>query len=366
VGALGFVILAYLSCFWSLAPFRTFKHVTEEVLLNLTSFGAAAFWAAQASERNLRRLFKVALASFLWVLGLYLFFFFWWHFTGAPLFPLDRGPKGPLSAQTLFFLLPDLHDIILNRQNLASYLLFPSSMALAYFITAPSGKKFLKGFFWFLLFGGFLFVTAKRSALLGLFIGGIFGAFLARRYQALLILFLIVISLISLVFFTPLKRYFIRENFRLFLSGNRKEWVRAGSIPLRYYGLPFYLKYIARHPLKGIGFGRFNIKTNPKVKALAQKAHLGHAHNVWINLALYLGIPGAFFFLLFLGAKSFIFWQAFQRAGPGNWLLLGFIIYLVAFWVRYQFDDSFRYATSALYYLNTGLGVGLSLRQKEK
>ncbi len=364
LGGLGFLSLAYLSCFWSPAPVRTFKHVTEEVLLNLTSFGAAAFWAAKASEKSLNSLFKLAFLSFLWVLGLYVFFFLWWHFTGTPLFPLDHGPKGPVPTQRLFFFLPDIHDVILNRQNFASYLLFPASMALAYLITASSRKDFLKGLFWCFLFVGFIFVTAKRSALLGIFTGSFLGALLSHRYRALIGIFLLVVIIASLVFFTPLKRYFIRENFRLFFSGNKKDWARAGSIPVRYYGLPFYLRYIAQHPLRGIGFGRSNIKLNPEVLALAKKAHIIHAHNVWVNFALYLGLPGLMFFLLFLGAKGFVFWQGFSRAGPLCWLLLGFVIYLVAFWIRYQFDDSFRYATSALYFLNTGLGVGLSLRQK--
>ena len=207
-----------------------------------------------------------------------------------------------------------------------------------------------------------IFLTSKRSALLGLFLGGIVGGFLAKKFKLLIILNLCLLILVILIFETPLKRFFIREDFQSLLRGEREKWKTAGSIPMRCYGLPFYLDYIKKHPWRGIGFGRFNIKLNPETRNLALKAHLVHAHNVFINLALYLGIPGTAFFLFFLFFNFLCLIKGFSRAGPEIWLLTGFIIYFIAFWTRYQFDDSFRYATSALYYLNSGLGIGLGFR----
>ncbi|GEM_PF-7069224 len=365
IGAAGFTLWAYVSSFWSLAPWRTFKHVTEEVLLNLMAFGLAAIWAAKASPPALERMKKVVLASFLWVLFLYAFFYVWWLVKGTPLWPVEEAPKGAVDPISLLFLLPDWHDVLLNRQNLANYLLFPSSMALAYLICARDRRQLLQSLFWFSLFFGVLFLTSKRSALLGLMIGGVIAVILAKRFRLFLFLLALMMGLVSLVVFTPLKRYFVRENFRLFLEGKRSQWFQAGSIPMRYYGLPYFLRYIREHPWKGIGYGRFNIKLNPETRALVKEAHLAHAHNVWINLALHLGIPGLVFFLIFLAGEFLCFWRLFKRAGPGHWLALGFLIYFIAFWVRHQFDDSFRYATSALYFLNTGLGVGLSFRKTE-
>ncbi len=365
VGIAGFTIWAYISSFWSLAPWRTFKHVTEEVLLNFVAFGAGALWVFRASEERLKLLQKLILASFLWVILLYIFFYLWWILHQAPLWPMEDAPRNVRDPLTILFSLPDWHEIILNRQNLATYLLFPCAMSLAYLICARQKENLWKGLFWFLFFLTFLFFTSKRSALLGLFLGGLAAIFIARRWKILLFLTGLSLALLSIVVLTPVKKYFVRENFRLFLEGKKEEWFKGGSIPLRYYGLPFFLDYIRQHPWKGIGFGRFNIKLNPETRALAQKAHLAHAHNIWVNLALHLGLPGLFFFVLFLTGEFACFWKLFKRAGPYTWLGLGFIVYFIAFWVRHQFDDSFRYATSALYFLNTGLGVGLSFKRRE-
>ncbi len=364
LGAGGFLLLAYYSCLWSPAPWRTFKHVSEEVLLNLVVFATATFWVKKASEKELSALSKVILFSFGWVLFLYLFFYFWWLISGRPFWPLNLAPK-EVSPWSLLFWLPDWHDVILDRQNLASYLLFPCSIFLGFLIypSAEAKKNRLGYLLGFLLFFAFLFLTSKRSALLGLFVGGFGGAVLTKRYRLLIYLFGLALLVILVVWQTPVKKYFVRENFRLFLKADKEKWATAGSIPQRYYGLPYYLSYIKKHPLRGIGFGRFNIKLNPETNLLRKKAHLAHAHNVIINMALHLGLLGAFFFLLFLLGQFVCFWNAFKLDGKYAPYLLGFLIYFIAFWLRYQFDDSFRYATSALYYLNTGIGLGLSLRE---
>ena len=75
LGALGFLALAYLSVAWSPAPWRTFKHVSEEVFLNLVVAGAAFLWALAARDADLKRLVRLALASYLLIVALYAAFF---------------------------------------------------------------------------------------------------------------------------------------------------------------------------------------------------------------------------------------------------------------------------------------------------
>ena len=360
---LGYLFWAYYSVSWSVVPWRTFKHVSEEVLFNLIVFITAMFWSYKAPWPQVKRLVRYVSFSFLFSILVYFLFYAWWFWKG-PLFPVEGSPPhaDPLS---LLFLLSDWNDLLLNRQNLASYFLFPASMALGYLLYHSERKKFLKGFFFFLLSVGMIFITSKRSALLGLFVGGLVGGVLTKRFKVLGLWICFFAFVLALIVATPLKRFFVRENFYLLFHGNREAWKTAGSIPMRYYGLPYYLNYIKKHLWKGIGFGRFNIKKNPVTRALARKAHLAHAHNVFLNMVLHLGIVGALAFVSFLFFKLWCLLKGlFSREGPENWLLLGFFIYFLAFWIRYQFDDSFHYATSALYYLNTGLGVGLALKSQ--
>ena len=365
VGGLGYLFFAYYSVLWSVVPWETFKHVSEEVLFNLIVFLVALLWIYEAPEEYLKRLSKYVVLSFLCSILVYFLFYAYWLLKG-PIFPVEQAPPRA-EPIPLLFLLSDWHDLLLNRQNLASYFLFPASMALGYLFYAQGARKISQGLFFLLLFVGMIFLTSKRSALLGLFLGGIIGGLLAQRFKVLGLWFLLFLIVVVVIVATPLKRFFIRENFHLLLHGKREEWKTAGSIPMRYYGLPYYLDYIKKHPWKGIGFGRFNIKRNPVTRALAKKAHLAHAHNVFINMVLHLGLLGALFFLLFLFFSFLCLLRgvSISRASPEAWLVLGFFIYFLAFWIRYQFDDSFRYATSALYYLNSGLGVGLALRYRK-
>ena len=363
--SLAFLLICYLSVSFSPAPWRTFKHVSEEVLLNLLLMFAALLWAANAPVRDLFRLKKVALWSYLWIIFFFFAVYFWWLIKG----PFQARPLTPphFDPWLLLFKLPDWHEYLLDCQNISTYFLFPASMSLAFLFETRERRAFLKSLFLFLSFVFMIFLTTKRSVLLGLFVGGVLGAFLARRFRLLLFWGLFVLGLLVLIVATPIKKFFIREDLRLLFYGGRESWKseRAGSIPWRLYGLPFYLEHLKKHPFKGVGYGRFNLKLNPETRALAKEAHLVHAHNVFLNMALHLGLPGAVVFVLLVLTQGLILWRGFwHRAGPERVFILGFIIYFVAFWVRYQFDDSFRYATSAFYYLYLGLGMGLSLRER--
>ncbi len=362
--SLAYLFFAYLSVWMSYVPWRTFKHVTEEVSLNLLVFWTALFWSHFSPREKIKRLGRYLFLSFLWVVFLYFFFYALWLWKGPIIASKYFSPSlytGPLS---LLFNLADWNDWLLNRQNISTYFLFPSSLALAYTLLGPDPQKRKRALVIFLFFLGLIFLTSKRSALLGLLIGGVLGTMLARRSRYLLFLLFLFLGLFLVIWLSPLKSFFVRENFKVLFHGGPQEWKEGGSIPWRIYGLPFYLDYIKKHPWRGIGFGRLNIKSNPETKALAKKARLAHAHNVFLNMALYLGLPGALAFVLFTLNLGICLFFGFKRGSPYAWLVLGFLIYFISFWVRYQFDDSFRYATSAFYYLNLGLGLGIASKNE--
>ncbi len=363
-GSFGFVMLAFVSVFYSVAPWRTFKHVVEEVFLNFLVFWGVFLWSKFFAFQRLSFLLKTILLSFLFIVLLYFLLAFWW-FKFGPIFCKDYAPH-QYELLPLLFGLGDWQGFLLNRQNLSSYFLFPASMSWSYFLLAKNKKSRFWAVCFFVIFCLMLFLTSKRSALLGMFLAGSLAVFLSRRIRWLFVFCLFFVVGLFVVFKTPLKRFFVREKISVLLTSDRTQWKNAGSIPIRYYGLPFYLERIKDSPFKGVGFGIFNIKANPETKEIVKKSHLAHAHNVWINIALFLGVPGLIFFLLFLLGQIVFSFKMFLRSDSFfvQWLALGFIVYFFAFWVRYQFDDTFRHVVAAFYYLNSGLVLG-SLQSNE-
>ncbi len=363
IGSLGFVVFAYLSVFFSVEPERTLKHVTEEVFLNMLVFWGVFLWSHRFDPVKKKLLFWSVGLSFLFMVLFYFLLVLWWAEVG-PVFARERAPSRPDLLSLLFFL-PDWQTLLLNRQNLASYFLFPATMSWSYFLVARDNMRYrYLAFALFLVFGLVLFLTNKRSALLGLFLAVLLTLFLLKRIKILVGIILCAFLMTFLVLNTPVKRFFVRENLSVLLKGDKKQWKKAGSIPVRYYGLPFYLKEIKKHPLQGVGFGVFNIKSNPRTKEISKKSRLAHAHNTFVNFALFMGLPGLLFFGLFLMAQIIISFKSFYQSNEVfvRWLALGFIAYFFSFWIRYQFDDTFRHAVAAFYYLNSGLVLGLIQR----
>ena len=75
------------------------------------------------------------------------------------------------------------------------------------------------------------------------------------------------------------------------------------------------LRVIRDHPLTGIGFDTFFPLVHGRYPTflIAPGTMLGHAHNLYLQTALDLGLPGLAAFLWFLGAWCWMLWQVWRK-----------------------------------------------------
>ena len=135
----------------------------------------------------------------------------------------------------------------------------------------------------------------SRSAYLALLIGWFFWWFFFSEKKKYLILFLSLVTIINfLVFPNPVADRFLS-------SFNAQEGSNAGRILMWQTAG----KIIREYPWSGIGLANFSQYVN---------AYFGwrnpiYAHNLFLDIAAELGIPGLFFFLAFLTAPVFAYFK---------------------------------------------------------
>ena len=125
----------------------------------------------------------------------------------------------------------------------------------------------------------------------------------------------------------------------------------------------FSLKQIAAHPFTGIGVGRHSFsKAFPEFRATHQPL-LWHAHNMWLDVALQMGVQGVV-------ALGWVFVAGFRRlwprVAPGRGQMvglfcLGVAVMLVGFGVRNLTDDFFADDSALMLWLL--LGAGMAARE---
>jgi O-antigen ligase len=117
---------------------------------------------------------------------------------------------------------------------------------------------------------------------------------------------------------------------------------------------------IADHPFRGIGLGRHSFsKAYPDFRARHQPL-LWHAHNMFIELALQIGVQGLFAILWAFAALVAVLWpHAPPRRGDAAGLFgLATAVMVVGFSVRNLADDFFVDDSALLFWLLAGLALG--------
>jgi O-antigen ligase len=122
---------------------------------------------------------------------------------------------------------------------------------------------------------------------------------------------------------------------------------------------PKIVARIAEHPLSGTGFGRGMIrKAYPDLTPVETPA-LWHAHNVFLNYGLEMGVPG----MLALGALfagfGVLFWNA--GSGPSSWVGVTGLVLLAGVVMRNQLNDFFIRDMSLLFWALIGLFARLAI-----
>ena len=210
-----------------------------------------------------------------------------------------------------------------------------------------------------------LISTTKRAGILALLLGVFFAPFLvrnARKYSIATCLGLSVAFL--LVLLTNTGNHFVRENWDLILKVKIKEAKEErGSLPLRIFTYKAFGSQVLRHPFKGVGFGRRNIKHS--LPEITEKAGLNHGHNTFLNYALQTGVQGAVALFGVVLAQVTIWWNAIKKTGPNKQdriFLAASLMFMLMFWTSNTFEDAFRHQSICYYWLITALSTGISLR----
>ena len=262
----------------------------------------------------------------------------------------------------------------IGKSHGATYFLFASIFSYtALFLTNRLKEYFLisaltlSNFF-------MLFVTDQRGALVGL-ASALVSHFIFFKFdRKKLLLISISVSVCSIIFIlsTPMKTKLIHEDWSKIIKLDFSKDYTEGNdtTQIRVFGIKYFLGYLKEYPLTGVGYGRKNIKKIEERFASVEKFDIADAHNVFINMAVFLGLQGlvAFIYLVFIQFK--IVWNA-NRIAAGkfeSYFLKATLLYMIGFFVRIQFTDMYRHGSVFNYWIIIGMAIGLfyQYRAKEK
>jgi O-antigen ligase len=195
------------------------------------------------------------------------------------------------------------------------------------------------------------FITTQRAAWPALAVeAAIAVAFLAHsgrialgRQQFVLTLVALLAVLLGTMLLVTLLRY---NDAQAMVSDSR----------LRFW--PSIIETIANHPLYGAGFGRQSMKIAYPQLIPGYNPELWHAHNVFLNYGLSLGVPGMFALAALFAAWGMFFWRA--AVGGGSAVVAGIagLAMIAGVMMRNQFNDFFMRDMSLLFWSLTGLYAG--------
>ena len=251
----------------------------------------------------------------------------------------------------------------------SAYFLFSTTLIYSalYYI------KYMKWYFilvpYFLLNLFFLFICNQRGALIGFFCV-LFVHFLFfkqhRKRSFYTILFIFIISGI-IVITTPFKTILIHEDWSKIAKLNFSSKNKEDSVQVRIHIQQYFFQYLKKHPFKGVGYGRKNLRKVEKVLTIP-KPTLTHAHNVFFNIALQTGLQGllALLYLIFIQFKMTLNGFKESRHNLDRFLFLGTFLFMIGIWSRMQIDDVFRYGTALGYWIVMGMITSLWLNIKQE
>jgi O-antigen ligase len=136
------------------------------------------------------------------------------------------------------------------------------------------------------------------------------------------------------------------------------------SVEHRFDIWSFYLSEIARHPVVGIGYGSENPRLRYPHEAESLKPgdlpirNMG-THNIFLYMALHVGIPGLLLFLWVVAAlvRQLVMCYRCAAQFPSNAVLLGAATGTIGLFVRLQFDQMFVGTLAILFWVLTALAV---------
>ncbi len=190
-----------------------------------------------------------------------------------------------------------------------------------------------------------LYFTFSRAAWLGLVAAGVVMGLYEKR-AALWATIAGIVLVVLVLFTTP-------QGDRFFRSMNGVDG--GGRLP----ALAFGVQQVVAHPLFGIGYGREMMIRAVPIPGEMREAGFWHLHNLFLQTALEMGIPGSLLLLALIVGLARVFHQGYTRAREPNdrRLMVALQMVLIAYLVRNQFDVLYVNAPAALFWILMGLGV---------
>ena len=253
----------------------------------------------------------------------------------------------------------------------STYFLFTTTFIYTFLFYVKKIKFFILSACCFLINLFFLFLSNQRAALLGIFFVFISHIFILKNQRIKSIIALLIITLVTtvLIAYTPLKSMLIHENWskiaNLDFSVNNN--IKKDSAQVRILGLKYFLNYIYKHPFKGVGYGRKNLKKIDKNSNIKKPLPILHAHNVIVNTILQTGLYGLIALLYLIFKQIILLREGFKKSGCDfeKFIFSGSILFMIGFWIRMQFDDVYRHGTAFTYWIIIGMATSLWLNMEK-
>jgi O-antigen ligase len=204
-----------------------------------------------------------------------------------------------------------------------------------------------------------IYLTNSRASWLALFIQIILYGLLTKDKKVLIGIGFIAIIIAIIIAISPAKEILIH---RVPIITSTGEIIERDTALSRLVIWKEGIEKIKGHPITGIGYGRESFKKAfPDVPVMKEDKGLWHTHNVFIETALQIGIPGMLFLILQLLLLINIFWKGFRRERQGlpKFFFLGLLLIIFGFFARNQFDHVYVDSPTLMFWLLMGMGMAL-------
>ncbi len=353
-----FALALLISVFTSMDPMYSARKFMEEAVLNLGLYFSFAAYCA-TTDRDTGWMDIIAWAVILFLV-FYLGLMMQWAFSHAGRLLLEIPGKCDFPQSTFWdriFGYGNCNQLVHGIKHTSFFLLLGISVSFAGIIWKH--RPWLHVPACVLSFLS-LVTTTRRAAIIAAILGAGMAVFLrkeARRH--VLVAIILCVALLSTLLATGKGRYFLRENWDLILQGEiEKAKEQEGSIPIRMLCITEFSKEIMKHPFRGAGLGRRNIRR--RFPGPCKDLGISHPHNILLSLACETGIQGAIALILLVIAQARMFIQAFRRTGSDQtkMLMAAALIYMCTFWLAQLATYSFHHGTSTLYWLFMAIPTG--------
>jgi O-antigen ligase len=332
-----YVLFAALSLLSAVDPAYSLKEFRAEVLKGLLFFYTGVHFIR--AEEHIKQVWGALLAG-AGIMGLFALYFFLAN-GGSLLHHYQRAGS--------------LHN---GYGGFGTYLatIWPFVLLAPRLFDSPRQRPLWLGLIGVIAFSGY--ITFSRATWLGMLLElGLFLVIISRhRLRAALVGGLISLALAAMVFcLVPGARH--GERWSRLLKDPAKVGGTTGDLLAVW---SHSLGQIAQHPFTGIGLGRHSFsKAFPEFRATHQPL-LWHSHNMFLELALQMGVQGLLAVLWALVALVAVLWPHAPPDKDDTACLFGAAtaLMVVGFSVRNLTDDFFVNDSGFLLWLLAGLALG--------